>query len=249
MRGPTAGVVRGATLVGILFVVGCGTATHTSGTQLGPTERLDRQVAAEERPADARRIIVSHDSGRLPVGCGPGAVANMIDGFLKAFNRGDSVGLDGYLQSSLEWFAFIEFGQDGEIIEQFLASTPQSGFGVFAPDRLPQGLRVGGPESVVPYLVERHERGERFSLRRIEVVPSWHGGTDVLFMATQSSTGPEVGRPPVGVTGGRGAINCGTESIRGLTLSMNLDGELLADLCSNHQADVPRSAILACARG
>jgi hypothetical protein len=108
-------------------------------------------------PPAATGLLVTRDSGSLPVGCGPREVAGFLSGFFDAFNRGDMQALDeiwtkedspgrpiGRTGREFIWYSVTEGGS--------IRTGPWRHRSIY--DR---------PE-LLGYFAERHRQNERMSL-------------------------------------------------------------------------------------
>jgi hypothetical protein len=90
--------------------------------------------------------------------CGPREAALLIHDFLRAFNNGDRDRISTYVDSS------------------FIAYSSRDGSG-----REPLRFQRAGRSTVIPFLVDRHRRGERMALLIVEVAERFRTGRAGVF--------------------------------------------------------------------
>lgn len=136
-----------------------------AGCQLGSS---DSKGGSESRtglrptgPPFLPRVIVARDDRSLPSRCSVRVVADGVNRFLDALNRGDTRSLDQLIaeRARFQWFSAGEAGTAGE--RDFTATGERSA-GSDSPgqDQRPILLR---------YLAARHRRGERMRLLEVSV--------------------------------------------------------------------------------
>lgn len=191
-------------------------------------------------------VIVTGDAPNLPAGCTPLEVTHLIVGFVDAFNRGDWDQVAKYFGPDFQWFN--EQFPLNEEIQQFLANA-RSGTRLVFPEGVPPGLRLEGPEELLPYLAERRARGQRMEILSINVTRSWHPGVDLGALVRRTANdlplGPEPAPDLVHATGS--IHNCQQQTITLWVMGYRWPGVHPRSLCPDPPTPAPPRAVIACA--
>jgi hypothetical protein len=163
-------------------------------------------------------VIVTRDDSGLPAGCKVHEVADFISKFFDAFNRGDRAQLTRSFASSIQWYTV----------------TDAKG-----------SMTVSTRDDLLTYFADRHKHHERLRLLKIRVSgPSWHGGSDIVFLLTRQADdldGGSQGQPIL--ANGKGAMFCKEQAIFVWAMSTGAGfGE-----CPE-PAKIPANTVVACAR-
>src|SRR5260370_4458449 len=133
-------------------------------------------------------VIVPRDDSGLLAGCKVHEVADFISTFFDAVNRGDRAQLARSFASSIQWYTV----------------TDANG-----------SMTVSTRDDLLTYFADRHKHHERLRLLKIRVSgPSWHGGSDIVFLLTRQADDLDGGSQsqPI-LVNGKGAMFCKERAI------------------------------------
>jgi hypothetical protein len=150
------------TRVAIVFLVALTVLAGCEHTSSGPNNRSARRDAAPSRASvPLPRVVVVREDGKLLERCGTRVVANRVNRFLSAFNRGDIRELHRSIADRwrFQWFSLNEAGSASE--HDFTATGERSVLG----DSTGQDQRP----ALFRHFAMRHGRGERLRLVELRV--------------------------------------------------------------------------------
>ena len=238
-------------LVAVLFalvILGC--------EEEEPSEVLPDAGSGDVPVADAgegtvAEVIVTNGDATLPEGCGPGRVAEVVAGFVDAFNAGDRERLgrvffiaegpspsqfseEGYYPWS--WYSVSEVGKEGKV---------EGGFVTYD-----EGL-------LMRHFARRHEQEERMQVLKVNLTQTGILGNDnnvgLISVVTRDADDLEsdLGGPDH-VAFVRGAVNCEGGWIFAWSMEMRTTEtrnarDAAAWLCTDPPGWKPGDAIVACA--
>jgi hypothetical protein len=192
-------------------------------------------IPAATQP-EAQEVIVVRDNPTLPKGCSPAEVAQLIMGFLDAYNNGDQEQLIRFFPRTFEWYSDTVKADGVEVDEEhhFNFTT-----------------RPGSQDVLLDYVAERHQYGDHLRLVSVDVAgPGWHGGADIAFRLTREADDLEPDGHERYVEGG-GTISCQTREfmVWGMgTRPPDYPESHLARVCPEPPAGTSENAVIACAR-
>ncbi len=230
-------------LVLALLVLGCG---GESGERPGK-EAPGSSFAPVREPTE---VIVTSDDASLPDGCHPRQVAELVVGFVDAFNSGDRDQLSRIFFVSegpsppdfaekdyqpWSWYTVSRIGAGGKI---------ESGFVTYDQDEL---LR---------YFAKRHGKGERLRLLKVSLTQTGLLGkadnVGFVYVLTREAEDLDPGLGgPARIASGEGAVNCPNRRIFAWRMDMREEDsrtrrEAAAWLCADPPGWKPGEAVVAC---
>lgn len=241
-----------AALIAVLCALyGLGCEEEDQGSGVAPTDAGLREEPVVGAGEAAAEVIVTNGDTTLPEDCRPGRVAEVVAGFVDAFNDGDRERLsraffiaegpspsefseEGYYPWS--WYSVSQVGKEGAV---------EGGFVTYE-----EGL-------LMRYFARRHERGERMRLLKVSLTQTGILDNDhnvgLIAVLTRDAGDLEPGLGgPDHVAYARGAINC--EGAWIFTWSMEMrttetrDARAASDwLCISPPGWRPGDAVIACA--
>jgi hypothetical protein len=249
---------RAAGMFTVLFLVSLllGCAGDKASNNSSPSSAGEGTVAGglpepERQPGPASKVIVTSDDNSIPHGCRPRRVADLVDEFVDAFNRGDTERLSRLFfisegpsppdfstssSSTWSWYSVSEVGPGGKV---------------------ERGFTTYDQAEMLSYFARRHGHGERLELLRVDVAGSGLLGNPdnvgIIYALTRKADDlpPGLGGPD-GVAFGKGSINCERQQI--FTWSMETDTGEKRDarhasdwLCARPPGWRPGKAVIACA--
>jgi hypothetical protein len=233
----------------LLYGVGCEEDQGANGV---PPDAGLQEPAAVDAAGEEVEVVVTSDDASLPEGCRPKEVAEVVGGFVDAFNVGDRERLS-------RTFFIAEGPSPSEFSEE--GYYPWSWYSV---SQIGEGGRVAGgfvaheEELLMRYFERRHERGERMQLLKVSLTHAGILGNEanvgllaVLTRDADDLEGSGFGGPDH-VAYARGAINCEGGWIFTWTMEMrsaeSRDArDASAWLCKNPPGWRPGDAVIACA--
>ncbi|HEV3477666.1 MAG TPA: hypothetical protein VG127_09305, partial [Rubrobacteraceae bacterium] len=145
------------------LTLGCGGDEPDGGGSQPPGsaagERAD--VAGGGARGAATEVIVTSDDASLPDGCRPRQIADLVIGFIDAFNSGD--------QGRLSQLFFISEGPSPPDFSQG-GYYPWSWYSVSevgAEGKIEEGFVTYDQGELLHYFAERHRQGERLELIKV----------------------------------------------------------------------------------
>ena len=231
-----------------LLVSGCGgEASWEEPTERQGNETHEPEVSPVREPTE---VIVTSDDASLPEGCHPRQVAELVVGFVDAFNRGD-----------LDQLSRIFFVAEGPSPPDFAASDyqPWSWYSVSRIDpsgKIESGFVTYDQGELLRYFARRHGKGERLQLLKVSLTQTGLLGREdnVGFVYVLSrwaeDLAPGLGGP-ARIASGEGAVNCKNRRIFALRMDMREEDsrtqrEAAAWLCTDPPGWRPGEAVVAC---
>ena len=232
-----------------LLMLGCGGEADRGGPEEW-AETGGGNVSTVPQVQAPTEVIVTSDDASLPDGCHPGEVAELVVGFVDAFNSGDRARLsriffvsDGPSPPDFSerdyqpwsWYTVGKIGTGGKI---------ESGFVTYDQGEL---LR---------YFARRHGRGERLRLLKVSLTQTGLLGREdnvgFVYVLTRKAEDLEPGLGgPARIASGEGAVNCTHRRIFAWRMDMRKDDRrteraAAAWLCSDPPGWKPGDAVVAC---
>ncbi len=199
----------------------------------------------------APEVIVTSDDDRLPEDCRPDRVAQVVAGFVDAYNGGDGERLaqtffiaegpspsglseEGYYPWS--WYSVSEVGKGGKVEGGFITYDEAA---------------------LMNYFARRHEQGERMRLLKLSLTQTGILGNDAnvgfisVLTREADDLDPVLGGPDH-VAFARGAVNCEAGWIFAWSMEMRSTEtrdarDAAAWLCTDPPGWRPGDAVVACA--
>ena len=238
-----------ALLLLALVVSGCGEEASTEG----PLERPDEDGggAAVSPVREPTEVIVTSDDASLPDGCRPREVAELVVGFVDAFNRGDRESLSRifFLSESPSPPDFSDGGY--ELWSWYTVGRIGAG------GKIESGFVTSDQAELLDYFERRHGRGERLRLLKVSLTQTgllgMDGNVGFVYVLTRRAEDLEPGLGgPARIASGEGAINCKNQKIFTWRMDMREDDsrterEAAGWLCEDPPGWKPGDAVVACA--
>jgi hypothetical protein len=237
-------------LIVACFVLGCrGEQDLSRDSQ--PAGDGVRESVARPGHEPATKVIVTSDDASLPDGCRPRQIAELVIGFIDAFNSGD--------QNRLARLFFISEGASPPDFSQ-RGYYPWSWYSVSevgTGGRIEDGFVTYNQGELLRYFAERHRRGERLELLKVSATQAGllenEGNVGIVYVLTRDAEDldPGLGGPDRIATG-KGAINCGSQRIFVWSMEMRegdtrSEREAASWLCTDPPGWRPGAAVVACA--
>jgi hypothetical protein len=240
-------------LIVAFLTLGCGgDEPDGGGSQPTGSAAGERADAAGGGPRGATtEVIVTSDDASLPDGCHPRQIAELVIGFIDAFNSGD--------QDRLAQLFFISEGPSPPDFSH-RGYYPWSWYSVSevaAGGRIEEGFVTYDQRELLSYFAERHRQGERLELIKVSSTRAGFLGEEdnvgILYVLTRDAEDLE---PGVGgqarIASGKGAINCGSQRIFVWSMEMRVGDtrstrEAASWLCTDPPGWRPGTAVVACA--
>ena len=236
-------------LVLTLLALGCGgEANREQPVEYQDNEVREPAVSAVREPTE---VIVTSDDAPLPEGCHPRQVAELVVGFVDAFNSGDR-----------DQLSRIFFVADGPSPPDFAASDyqPWSWFTVSKIDasgKIESNFVTYDQGELLRYFARRHGKGERLQLLKVSLTQTGLLGIEdnvgFVFVLSRRAEdlAPGLGGP-ARIASGEGAVNCKNRRIFALRMDMREEDsrtqrEAAAWLCADPPGWKPGDAVVACA--
>lgn len=172
-------------------------------------------------PSGDPDVVVTRDALALPAGCSVTETAALITGFLDAFNRGDTDGLDRF------------FAPAGEGREDFKWYSSDVG-------GRPQAVYVRG--NLLDHFRDRHRHAETMRLVSLDIGRG--RGSDVGISYALIREADDISR---GFARGKAQLDCANRRIFVWTMAMVVDTS--PTTCPTPTGWKPGSPVLACTRG
>jgi hypothetical protein len=237
-------------LIVACFVLGCG-GEQDSRRDSQPAGGGVRESVARPGHEPATKVIVTSDDASLPDGCHPRQIAELVIGFINAFNSGD--------QNRLAQLFFISEGPSPPDFSQG-GYYPWSWYSVSevgAGGRIEDGFVTYNQGELLRYFAERHRQGERLELLKVGATQAGllgnEGNVGIVYILTRNAEDldPGLGGPDRIATG-KGAINCGSQRIFAWSMEMR-EGDTRSEreasnwLCTDPPGWRPGAAVVTCA--
>jgi len=237
-------------LILTLLMLGCGGEVDPGGSK-----RESGKVGGGAGPSvspgfQPTEVIVTSDDASLPNGCRPRQVAELVVGFVDAFNSGDRDRLSQIFFVSegpsppdfaerdyqpWSWYTVSRIGAGGKI---------ESGFVTYNQDEL---LR---------YFAKRHGNGERLRLLKVRLTQTGLLGkadnVGFVYVLTREAEDLDPGLGgPARIASGEGSVNCTNHRIFAWRMDMREEDhrtprEAAAWLCTDPPGWKPGEAVVAC---
>ncbi len=239
-------------LVLALPVLGCRGEPPPSGDLRSGESSAGVAGGGVSRPGhEPTKVIVTSDDASLPDGCRPRQIAEVVIGFIDAFNSGN--------QERLAQLFFISEGPSPPDFSQ-KGYYPWSWYWVSevgAGGRIEDGFVTYDQGELLRYFAERHGQGERLELLKVSATQAGlldeEGNVGFVYVLTRYAEDlePELGGPDRIATG-KGAINCASRRIFVWSMEMRAQEtrsarEAAGWLCSDPPGWRPGKAVVACA--
>lgn len=237
-------------LILTLLMLGCGGEVDPEGSKKGSGTASEAGGPSASPAWEPTEVIVTSDDASLPDGCHPRQVAELVIGFVDAFNSGDRDRLSriffvsegpsppDFAERDYEpwsWYTVSRIGAGGKI---------ESGFVTYDQGEL---LR---------YFAKRHEKGERLRLLKVSLTQTGLLGIEdnvgFVYVLTREAEDLQPGLGgPARIASGEGAVNCKNRRIFALRMDMREDDsrterEAAAWLCADPPGWKPGEAVVAC---
>jgi hypothetical protein len=218
-----------------LLIANCTMAsTAERGASATPTsEAPTLSTETSDVPAPPE-IVVTRDNTSLPVGCDVLAVANFLNGFFDAFNRGDQDQLRAAVDTAAFKWYIVNEGTTTDGGTHFIGNET---------------------EPLIKYFADRHQHQERLQLVTVDVdgPAAWGNGVDIGHVVTRRADDLPAGREGYSrVADGKGAITCPNKKLIVWSMGMDLASAQssipLDHLCPDPAIGTPTPAVVACAR-
>jgi len=237
-------------LIVACLVLGCG-GEQDSSSDSQPAGDGVREPLAQPGHEPATKVIVTSDDASLPDGCRPRQIAELVIGFINAFNSGD--------QDRLAQLFFISEGPSPPDFSE-TRYYPWSWYSVSevgAGGRIEDGFVTYDQGELLRYFAERHRQGERLELLKVSATQVGllgnEGNVSIVYVLTRDAEDlePELGGPDHIATG-KGAINCENQRIFVWSMEMRAgdtrsEREAASWLCTDPPGWRPGAAVVACA--
>jgi hypothetical protein len=231
----------------VLLAFGCGGGPDPSGDSSAGGSGGQASRTGHE-PTE---VIVTSDDASLPDGCHPRQIAEIVMGFIYAFNSGNQ-----------EQLARLFFVSEGPSPPDFSTKGyyPWSWYSVSevgAEGRIEDGFVTYDQSELLSYFAKRHEQSEHLELLKVSVTGAGVLGEEdnvgIIYALTREAEdlGPGLGGPDH-VAIGKGAINCASRRIFVWSMEMRAwetrsAREAASWLCTDPPGWRPGKAVVACA--
>jgi hypothetical protein len=238
-------------LVLALLALGCGGEADRGEPAERASSSADVVEPASTPVAEPTEVIVTSNDPSLPDGCHPRQVAELVVGFVDAFNSGDQARLSriffvsegpspsDFSESGYEpwsWYSVSRIGTSGKI---------ESGFVTY------------DQRELLRYFAKRHSRGERLRLLKLSLTQTGLLGKEdnvgFVYVLTRKAQDLDPGLGgPARIASGEGAVNCKNQRIFAWRMDMREEDQRserdAADwLCADPPGWRPGEAVVACA--
>ena len=238
-------------LVLALVVSGCGREEDPEGSGGWSGAGNGTGGVAVPVAREPTEVIVTSDDASLPRGCRPRDVAELVVGFVDAFNRGDRESLSRIFFLS-ESPSPPDFGDAGyELWSWYTVGRIGAG------GKIESGFVTSDQAELLDYFERRHGKGERLRLLKLSLTQTGLLGrpdnVGFVYVLTRRADDLEPGLGgPARIASGEGAVNCKNQRIFAWRMDMREDDPRserdAADwLCDDPPGWKPGDAVIACA--
>jgi hypothetical protein len=237
-------------LILTLLMLGCAGEVNPERSEKEPGTTGEGGGSAVSALREPTEVIVTSDDASLPDGCHPRQVAEIVVGFVDAFNSGDT-----------DRLSRIFFVSEGPSPPDFAARDyqPWSWYTVSkvgAGGKIESGFVTYDQGELLRYFAKRHGKGERMRLLKVSLTQTGLLGKDgnvgFVYVLTREAEDLEPGLGgPARVASGEGAINCTNHRIFAWRMDMRKEDsrtqrEAAAWLCADPPGWKPGEAVVAC---
>jgi hypothetical protein len=237
-------------LILTLLMLGCAGEVNPERSEKKPGTTGGGGGSAVSALRETTEVIVTSDDASLPDGCHPRQVAEIVVGFVDAFNSGDT-----------DRLSRIFFVSEGPSPPDFAARDyqPWSWYTVSkvgAGGKIESGFVTYDQGELLRYFAKRHGKGERMRLLKVSLTQTGLLGKDgnvgFVYVLTREAEDLEPGLGgPARIASGEGAINCENRRIFALRMDMRKEDsrtqrEAAAWLCADPPGWKPGEAVVAC---
>ena len=238
-------------LILTLLMLGCGGGADPEGSKKESGTASGggggSSVSTVQEPTE---VLVTSDDASLPDGCHPRQLAEIVVGFVDAFNSGDRNRL-----------ARIFFVSEGPSPPDFAARDyePWSWYTVSrvgASGKIESGFVTYDQGELLRYFAKRHGKGERMRLLKVSLTQTGLLGKEdnvgFVYVLTREAEDLEPGLGgPARIASGEGAVNCKNRRIFAWRIDMRKEDsrtrrEAAAWLCADPPGWKPGEAVVAC---
>ena len=238
-------------LILTLLMLGCGGGADPEGSKKESGTASGggggSSVSTVQEPTE---VLVTSDDASLPDGCHPRQVAEIVVGFVDAFNNGDR-----------DRLARIFFVSEGPSPPDFAARDyePWSWYTVSrvgASGKIESGFVTYDQGELLRYFAKRHGKGERMRLLKVSLTQTRLLGKEdnvgFVYVLTREAEDLEPGLGgPARIASGEGAVNCKNRRIFAWRIDMRKEDsrtrrEAAAWLCADPPGWKPGEAVVAC---
>lgn len=237
-------------LVLAFLVLGCGgeaSPEESGGRSDAGSGGGGSSVSPVREPTE---VIVTSDDASLPDGCHPRQVADLVVGFVDAFNSGD--------QDQLSRIFFVSEGPSPPDFAE-RSYEPWSWYTVSrigAGGKIESGFVTYDQGDLLRYFAKRHGKGERLRLLKVSLTQTGLLGREdnvgFVYVLTRKAEDLEPGLGgPARIASGEGAVNCKNRRIFTWRMDMREEDsrtqrEAAAWLCADPPGWKPGEAVVAC---
>ena len=237
-------------LILTLMMLGCGGEVEPEGSEKEPGVASGGGGSSVFPVREPTEVIVTSDDASLPDGCHPRQVAELVVGFVDAFNSGD--------RDRLSRIFFVSEGpsppdfseRDYEPWSWYTVSRIGAG------GKIESGFVTYDQGELLRYFARRHEKGERLRLLKVSLTQTGLLGKDdnVGFVYAMNRAAADLDPSfggPARVASGQGAINCKNRRIFTWRMQMKAGDnrssyEAANWLCTTPPGWKPGKAVVAC---
>jgi hypothetical protein len=238
-------------LILTLLMLGCGGGADPEGSKKESGTASGggggSSVSTVREPAE---VLVTSDDASLPDACHPRQLAEIVVGFVDAFNSGDR-----------DRLARIFFVSEGPSPPDFAARDyePWSWYTVSrvgASGKIESGFVTYDQGELLRYFAKRHGKGERMRLLKVSLTQTGLLGKEdnvgFVYVLTREAEDLEPGLGgPARIASGEGAVNCKNRRIFAWRIDMRKEDsrtrrEAAAWLCADPPGWKPGEAVVAC---
>jgi hypothetical protein len=231
-----------------LLVLGCGGEANRGDSAQRQGNGVSEPVVSPVR--GTTEVVVTSDDASLPDGCHPRQVAELVVGFVDAFNSGDR-----------DQLSRIFFVSEGPSPPDFAARDyePWSWYTVskvYADGKIESGFVTYDQGELLRYLAKRHGKGERLQLLKVSLTQTGLLGMEdnvgFVYVLSRWADDLEPGLGgPARIASGEGAVNCKNHRIFAWRMDMRKEDsrtqrEAAAWLCADPPGWKPGEAVVAC---
>ena len=237
-------------LILTLLMLGCGGEVNPERSEKEPVAAGGDGGSALPLTQEPTEVIVTSDDASLPDGCHPRQVAELVIGFVDAFNSGD--------RDRLSRIFFVSKGPSPPDFSE-RNYEPWSWYTVskISPDgKIESGFVTYDQGELLRYFAKRHGKGERLRLLKVSLTQRGLLGkpdnVGFVYVLTREADDLEPGLGgPARIASGEGAVNCKNRRIFTLRMDMRkVDSrtrrEAAAWLCTDPPGWKPGDAVVAC---